>query len=67
MPLYSNGRGITKPLQPHRGCPGSHIAISVLQIIAVSILCLFDISPALNSEGNPIDVIPTFTAASITS
>ncbi|EKM78860.1 hypothetical protein AGABI1DRAFT_129140 [Agaricus bisporus var. burnettii JB137-S8] len=50
-----------------RVCPGSHLAISMLEITAASILCLFDILPALDTQGKPIDVVPEFTPASITS
>jgi cytochrome P450 len=50
-----------------RICPGAHIAKSMLQIAAASILCLFDIMPALDSEGKAIEVTPEFTAASLTS
>nr|CAC85300.1 cytochrome P450 [Agaricus bisporus] len=50
-----------------RVCPGSHLAMSMLEITAASILCLFDILPALDAQGKPIDVVPEFTPASITS
>jgi hypothetical protein len=50
-----------------RACPGAHLAKSMLQIAAASILCLFDIVPALDAEGNDIEVIPEFTPASLTS
>ncbi|XP_006459503.1 hypothetical protein AGABI2DRAFT_116470 [Agaricus bisporus var. bisporus H97] len=50
-----------------RVCPGSHLAMSILEITAASILCLFDILPALDTQGKPIDVVPEFTPASITS
>ncbi|KAF5348469.1 hypothetical protein D9756_009678 [Leucocoprinus leucothites] len=49
-----------------RVCPGAHIALSTLYISAASILCLFDIQPALDANGKIIDVVPEFTA-SITS
>jgi len=50
-----------------RICPGSHIAISTLYITAASILAIFDISPALDSEGKPIKVTPEFISASLVS
>ncbi|XP_006459501.1 cytochrome P450 [Agaricus bisporus var. bisporus H97] len=50
-----------------RVCPGSLQAMSMLEITAVSILCIFDIVPALDAQGKPIDVVPEFTPASITS
>ncbi|EKM78869.1 hypothetical protein AGABI1DRAFT_40804, partial [Agaricus bisporus var. burnettii JB137-S8] len=50
-----------------RACPGSHIGKSMLQITAASILCLFDILPALDAQGNPIDIVPEFAPESITS
>ncbi|KAF5348527.1 hypothetical protein D9756_009683 [Leucocoprinus leucothites] len=50
-----------------RICPGSHIAKSTLTIAVASVLCLFDISPALDPEGKPINVKPEFAPASITS
>lgn len=52
---------------PFRICPGSHIAISTLYIIAASILAIFDISPALDAEGKPIEVTPAFVTDSVTS
>lgn len=39
----------------------------MLYIIAASFLSLFDIKPALDSNGRPIEVKPEFTAASIFS
>ncbi|XP_006459514.1 hypothetical protein AGABI2DRAFT_201852 [Agaricus bisporus var. bisporus H97] len=45
----------------------SHIAKSMLEITAASILCLFDILPTLDTQGKPIDVVPEFSPASITS
>ncbi|KXN84167.1 O-methylsterigmatocystin oxidoreductase [Leucoagaricus sp. SymC.cos] len=50
-----------------RICPGRDIALLMLYITAVSILHLFDISPMLDDEGNPIDVKPEFYAESIVS
>lgn len=50
-----------------RICPGSHIALSMIYIIAASILSFFDILPMLDGEGNPIKVVPEFIAASIVS
>ncbi|KAF7771771.1 hypothetical protein Agabi119p4_6082 [Agaricus bisporus var. burnettii] len=50
-----------------RVCPGSHLAMSMLEITAASILCLFDILPALDTQSKAIDVVPEFTPASITS
>jgi cytochrome P450 len=50
-----------------RMCPGAHIALSALHIMAASILHLFDISPALDSAGNPIEVKPQFPEANFVS
>ncbi|XP_006459505.1 hypothetical protein AGABI2DRAFT_116472 [Agaricus bisporus var. bisporus H97] len=50
-----------------RVCPGSLQAMSMLEITAASILCLFDILPTLDAQGKPINVVPEFTPASITS
>ncbi|KAF5348522.1 hypothetical protein D9756_009684 [Leucocoprinus leucothites] len=50
-----------------RICPGAHIARSTLTIAAASFLYLFDISPALDVDGKPINVKPEFAPASITS
>ncbi|KXN82009.1 O-methylsterigmatocystin oxidoreductase [Leucoagaricus sp. SymC.cos] len=50
-----------------RMCPGSHIALSALYIAAASILSLFDISPALDANNNPIEVKPEFCVASLVS
>ncbi|KAF5346774.1 hypothetical protein D9756_010418 [Leucocoprinus leucothites] len=50
-----------------RSCPGAHIALSKLYIIAVSILSLFDISPELDENGLPIELIPEFKGNAITS
>ncbi|KAF7771780.1 hypothetical protein Agabi119p4_6091 [Agaricus bisporus var. burnettii] len=50
-----------------RACPGSHMGRSMLQITAASILCFFDILPALDTQGNPIDIVPEFAPESITS
>lgn len=47
--------------------PGSHIAKSMLYIMAVSILSLFDIVPALDADGKPIYVEPKFTTDSLSS
>lgn len=50
-----------------RVCPGSHIAKSILYIMAASMLSLFDIVPALDEEGRPIDVEAKFTTDSLAS
>ncbi|KAF9451146.1 cytochrome P450 [Macrolepiota fuliginosa MF-IS2] len=50
-----------------RICPGAHTALSTLYLISASTLSLFDISPALDTEGKPIKVVPEFTAASVAS
>ncbi|KXN84165.1 O-methylsterigmatocystin oxidoreductase [Leucoagaricus sp. SymC.cos] len=50
-----------------RICPGREIALSMLHITAVSILHLFDIRPALDDNGHPINVKPKFFAASLIS
>lgn len=50
-----------------RICPGAHIALSTLYIMAASIIALFDISPDVDAGGNPIDVVPEFTAAALVS
>ncbi|KAF5348525.1 hypothetical protein D9756_009681 [Leucocoprinus leucothites] len=50
-----------------RICPGAHIARSTLTIAVASVIYLFDISPALDAEGKPINVKPEFSPASITS
>ncbi|KAF9443424.1 cytochrome P450 [Macrolepiota fuliginosa MF-IS2] len=50
-----------------RICPGSHVALAMLYIAAASILTIFDISPALDEEGNPIEVVPEFLPASLVS
>lgn len=39
----------------------------MLYVVAVSILAVFDISPALDAEGNPIKVVPKFLATAVTS
>ncbi|EKM75602.1 hypothetical protein AGABI1DRAFT_79771 [Agaricus bisporus var. burnettii JB137-S8] len=50
-----------------RICPGSHIGLSMLYIVAVSILAVYDISPALSdAEGNPIPIVPKFRAMAVT-
>jgi cytochrome P450 len=59
MSIFSSGKC--------RVCPGAHIAKSMLRIVAASILCVFDIVPAPDSAGQPIDVTPEFTPASLTS
>ncbi|KAF9449659.1 cytochrome P450 [Macrolepiota fuliginosa MF-IS2] len=50
-----------------RICPGAHIGLSTLYIVSVSMLSLFDISPEIDPNGNPIQVVPEFKPASITS
>ncbi|KAJ3557508.1 hypothetical protein NP233_g11723 [Leucocoprinus birnbaumii] len=50
-----------------RICPGAHIARATIYVALASILYLFDISPAINSEGRPISVKPQFAPASATS
>ncbi|KAF9442470.1 cytochrome P450, partial [Macrolepiota fuliginosa MF-IS2] len=50
-----------------RICPGSHVALAMLYIAAASILTIFDIFPALDEEGNPIEVAPEFLPASLIS
>ncbi|KXN84166.1 O-methylsterigmatocystin oxidoreductase [Leucoagaricus sp. SymC.cos] len=50
-----------------RICPGRDIALSMLHIVAASILHLFDIAPAYDNEGNPVDVEPKFYAESLVS
>jgi hypothetical protein len=52
---------------PIRICPGAHMARSALYIMAASILYLFNISPALDSAGDPIEVKPQFPEASFVS
>lgn len=41
--------------------------MSALYIIAASILALFDISPALDVEGKPIEVTLAFVSDSVAS
>lgn len=50
-----------------RICPGSHVAQSILYIIAASFLSLFDVKPVLDDDGRPIEVKPEFTTASLQS
>ncbi|KAF9451150.1 cytochrome P450 [Macrolepiota fuliginosa MF-IS2] len=50
-----------------RICPGAHIGLSALYLTCVSILSLFDISPALDADGKPIEAVPEFFAASLVS
>ncbi|KAF5346731.1 hypothetical protein D9756_010407 [Leucocoprinus leucothites] len=50
-----------------RICPGMHIGQSVLYLAAASIIYLFDISPAIDADGNTIEVEPEFIAASLVS
>ncbi|KAF7782114.1 hypothetical protein Agabi119p4_1490 [Agaricus bisporus var. burnettii] len=50
-----------------RKCPGSHIAIPFVYLIAASILHLFYILPEEDADGNPINVVPKFTPSSVTS
>ncbi|XP_006455052.1 hypothetical protein AGABI2DRAFT_209318 [Agaricus bisporus var. bisporus H97] len=50
-----------------RICPGSHIVLPFIHLIAASILCLFDILPEVDAEGNPINVVPKFAPSSLTS
>jgi cytochrome P450 len=51
----------------YRICPGSHIALANLYIAAASIMYLFDLSPPLDAEGNPVEVTPYFSSDSIGS
>ncbi|KAF5360606.1 hypothetical protein D9756_005151 [Leucocoprinus leucothites] len=48
-----------------RVCPGAHIARSTLYLAAASLLHLFDIAPALDDDGKPVEVIPQFKQASL--
>ncbi|XP_006457263.1 hypothetical protein AGABI2DRAFT_123130 [Agaricus bisporus var. bisporus H97] len=50
-----------------RICPGSHVAQSILYIIAASFLSLFDVKPVLDDDGRPVEVKPEFTTASLQS
>ncbi|KAF5356850.1 hypothetical protein D9756_006808 [Leucocoprinus leucothites] len=50
-----------------RVCPGAHVALATLYIAAASILSMFDISPVLDENNNPIKVKPEFIAASLAS
>ncbi|KAJ3563542.1 hypothetical protein NP233_g8875 [Leucocoprinus birnbaumii] len=50
-----------------RTCPGGHIAMSNLFIMASSIVSIFDISPELDANGCPIEVVPQFRGNAITS
>ncbi|KAJ3552424.1 hypothetical protein NP233_g12886 [Leucocoprinus birnbaumii] len=50
-----------------RICPGSHIGLSVFYLAAASLLSIFDISPALDQDGKPINVEPQFIGASLVS
>ncbi|KXN87029.1 Putative lipase ATG15 [Leucoagaricus sp. SymC.cos] len=50
-----------------RKCPGSYIGLATLYITAASILHLFNISPTLDDDGNPIHVVPEFSATAIVS
>ncbi|KAF9443824.1 cytochrome P450 [Macrolepiota fuliginosa MF-IS2] len=50
-----------------RICPGSQVALSMIYITAASILTTFDISPVLDKKGNPVEVMPEFSPASISS
>jgi len=37
-----------------RSCPGSHVALSLLFLVAASTLVVFDISEDIDNEGRPI-------------
>ncbi|KAF5346778.1 hypothetical protein D9756_010410 [Leucocoprinus leucothites] len=50
-----------------RACPGSHIALATFYIATASILSLFDISPELDENNNPIEVKPEFIDTGLTS
>ncbi|KAF7762360.1 hypothetical protein Agabi119p4_8953 [Agaricus bisporus var. burnettii] len=50
-----------------RICPGPHIALPFIHLIAASILSLFDILPEVDADGNPINVVPKFAPSSVTS
>ncbi|KAJ3569369.1 hypothetical protein NP233_g5091 [Leucocoprinus birnbaumii] len=50
-----------------RACPGAHIALAKLYIIAASVLSLFDISPKLDTNGSPINIVPQFKGDALTS
>jgi len=38
-----------------RSCPGSHVALSLLFLVAASMLAVFDISEDIDNEGRPIE------------
>jgi len=44
-----------------RICPGRHMSDNSLFIAIASILSVFDISPALGKDGNPLEIQPTYT------
>ncbi|KXN81510.1 O-methylsterigmatocystin oxidoreductase [Leucoagaricus sp. SymC.cos] len=50
-----------------RICPGSHIGLSALYIAAASIISIFDISPALDENGKPMEFTPEFLGTSLVS
>jgi hypothetical protein len=50
-----------------RICPGSHIALPLIYLIAASILHLFDISPEMDAEGNLPNLAFKFASSSTTS
>jgi hypothetical protein len=50
-----------------RICPGAHIALAKLYLLSASILSIFDISPAVDENGNEINVNPQFMGTKITS
>ncbi|KAJ3562503.1 hypothetical protein NP233_g9530 [Leucocoprinus birnbaumii] len=50
-----------------RICPGASIARSTIYITIASLLHLFNVSPALDAEGKPVDFQPKFRPSSVTS
>ncbi len=58
---------ISSLIRMFRICPGSHIGLSTLYLIAALILALFAISPEFDAEGKPIKVTAEFVSASLIS
>ncbi|KXN84170.1 O-methylsterigmatocystin oxidoreductase [Leucoagaricus sp. SymC.cos] len=50
-----------------RECPGKNVGLSTLVITVASVLHLFDISPAFDEHGRPIEVKPEFDTDSVGS
>jgi len=48
-----------------RVCPGRFMAEAQVWISIACILSVFDISPAMDGNGQPIEVVPSFTSGMI--